>query len=112
MDLRAAAIQARSALELAARQNDHDMLLTGDELRQCRLALSSLDSALQGEQQGEVRQEPVAYIWHGHLGEKTKSLRWTLPTQWDYTTKVEPLYAAPQCSRPQQAREAGNVEGE
>ena len=40
-------------------------------------------------------QEPVAWIWHQHLGEKTKSLRWTKPSQWEYAEKLEPLYAAP-----------------
>lgn len=29
----------RKSLELAVRQNEHDMLMTGEELRGCRLAL-------------------------------------------------------------------------
>ena len=39
--------------------------------------------------------EPVAFIWHIHQGEGTKSLRWHKPSQWEYATKVEPLYASP-----------------
>lgn len=33
--------QIRKALEMAVRQNEHDMLMTGDELRKCRDALSA-----------------------------------------------------------------------
>jgi hypothetical protein len=29
----------REALELAVRQNEHDMLMTGDEIRKCRTVL-------------------------------------------------------------------------
>lgn len=31
----------RSALQIAVRQNEHDMLMTGDELRACRAALEA-----------------------------------------------------------------------
>jgi hypothetical protein len=34
----------------------------------------------------------VAYIWHLNLASATSSsLRWSKPTQWDYTTNVEEL---------------------
>ena len=32
----------RAALEMAVRQNEHDMLMTGEELRACRAALAGL----------------------------------------------------------------------
>ena len=32
----------RDALEVAVRQNEHDMLMTGEELRACRAALDAL----------------------------------------------------------------------
>jgi hypothetical protein len=33
------------ALKLAVRQNDHDMLMTGEELRICRAAIAKADGA-------------------------------------------------------------------
>ena len=32
-----------SALRLAVRQNSHDMLMTGEELRQCEAAIAKID---------------------------------------------------------------------
>lgn len=38
----AAAPDLYKALALAVRQNEHDMLMTGEELRQCRAALAKV----------------------------------------------------------------------
>ena len=32
----------RAALEIAVRQNEHDMVMTGEELRQCRAAIDAV----------------------------------------------------------------------
>ncbi len=45
--------QAIEALSVAIKQNEHDMLMTGDELRQCAAALAALRS---------MPAEPVATI--------------------------------------------------
>lgn len=39
-EARAAAAELIGALNIAVRQNEHDMLMTGDELRTCRAALT------------------------------------------------------------------------
>ena len=39
-EARAAVAELIEALRIALRQNDHDMLMTGDEMRQCRAALA------------------------------------------------------------------------
>ena len=36
----------RNALELAVRQNEHDMLMTGEELRQCEATLAAIRAHL------------------------------------------------------------------
>ena len=38
-EMRGDIAQLRAALEVAVRQNEHDMLMTGEELRACRKAL-------------------------------------------------------------------------
>lgn len=50
-DTRKAMQQALEALELAVRQNSHDMIMTGEELRDGEVAIKALRSAL--AQQGE-----------------------------------------------------------
>lgn len=40
-DLCAENERLRAALQMAVRQNEHDMLMTGDELRACRAALGA-----------------------------------------------------------------------
>ena len=39
----AAAPDLLEALKLAVRQNEHDMLMTGEELRQCRAAIGAVE---------------------------------------------------------------------
>lgn len=46
----------RKALEMAVRQNEHDMLLTGDELRICR-------AALRASEQEEDRADALRFRW-------------------------------------------------
>ena len=41
----AAAPKLLKALEMAVRQNDHDMLMTGEELRQCRAAIAKAEAS-------------------------------------------------------------------
>ena len=41
----AAVKELREALEVAVRQNDYDMLMTGDELRSCAKALKNTEDA-------------------------------------------------------------------
>lgn len=43
----------------------------------------------------EPVEQPAAYIWHGHLGPGAKSLRLSIPNQWEYAEKVEPLFTHP-----------------
>ena len=54
-------------------------------------------------------QKPVAYVWYGHVGPGARSLRWRMPSQWDYTTRVDPLYLAP---APERARYSDSPAGE
>ena len=37
-----------AALEIAARQNEHDMLMTGEELRQCRAVIAQIKGGSNG----------------------------------------------------------------
>ena len=39
-----ALLECVDALRMAVQQNDHDMLMTGEELRQCRAALQKLEA--------------------------------------------------------------------
>lgn len=48
----------RAALQLAIRQNEHDMLMTGEELRQCRAAL-----AQQPEAPAQEAVAPAGAVW-------------------------------------------------
>jgi len=41
--LRAQQAELLEALKLAVRQNEHDMLMTGDELRSCRAAIAKAE---------------------------------------------------------------------
>ena len=80
------AMEAKNA-ELAALEADNIA-----NMQTCSGVIKGLQSelaALEGRQG-----EPVAYIWHSHVGERSKSLRWSKPTQWDYTTGVDALYLA------------------
>lgn len=52
----------REALETAVLQNDHDMLLTGDELREMALTLSNTSAAVQ-EAVKRVEREALAKAW-------------------------------------------------
>ena len=49
--------QALEALTLAVRQNSHDMLMTGEELRPCEQAITALTAALEQPAQ----QEPLTF---------------------------------------------------
>ena len=67
-------------LRLAIKQNSHDMLLTGDEIRRCEAALASFPSstaAIEGDSDAEV--ERRAREWdklHAAIGEYVESYEW------------------------------------
>jgi uncharacterized protein with beta-barrel porin domain len=57
-ELLAKVAQLGDALEMAVRQNEHDMLMTGEELRACRAALDALGHNAQA--QAAPQAEPKA----------------------------------------------------
>lgn len=57
----------RAALELAIRQNEHDMLMTGDELRKCKDALSQQPAQPTVKESLTVHAQPTEHVM-GLLG--------------------------------------------
>ena len=74
---------------------DRDQGLYG-EFRELRMyeEIAELRAALAKSQPVEPV-EPVAYMWHGHMGTGSKSLRFSKPSQWDYINAVAPLFTHP-----------------
>ena len=87
----AAMRQALEALTLAVRQNSHDMLMTGEELRPCEQAITALTAALEQPAQ----QEPVAHcVVRPLLG--NESIPRTRIEWRDGKPVAGPLYTRPQ----------------
>lgn len=59
-----ALVALRRALEMAVRQNEHDMLLTGDELRECRDALAASKAEAAGGEAAGDGMLPDALVPH------------------------------------------------
>lgn len=98
----------KTALELAIRQNEHDMLMTGDELRKCKAALSQQPAHPTVKEsltvQAQPSCDPVAYRWGWKdAGSSGRFKTYKDKGGWIYRDElpvvapdmhIEPLYAA------------------
>ena len=89
------------ALKLAVRQNEHDMLMTGEELRHCRAALAQAEAA-QPVDDYQRGWNACMQAWADHMKRMNEALNKPLPAGWANhahhiaVNVLEALAAAPQ----------------